>query len=168
MMWRATLLTARGTAALAGACVVCGIVMASPAHAVACDVPLNGRYTAKSDGEWAKTRDSFHDEATVIATWTTTTSCTDALDCTGQVSSDQGWSAAAKCQSGMWTVTHEVPGWEPCADGTAVTGEQKFIFWTLNDPARFSGWDKTVGPSGGCGINQWQTVKMPFTLTKIE
>ena len=76
--------------------------------------------------------------------------------------------ARAFCGAGLWHVIHDVPGWEPCADGTAVTGQQHFIFSTLDNPNEFTGWDKTKGPSGGCGINQWQTVKMPFKLIKIE
>jgi hypothetical protein len=144
------------------------IAMATPAHATSCDLPLHGTYTALSDGQWAQTRDSYHDEATVTATWTVSTTCSSFQDCTGQVTSDQGWSAAAYCESGLWHVSHDVPNWEPCADGTAATGHQTFIFSSISDPNRFEGLDKTVGPSGACGINQWQTVRMPFTLTKIE
>lgn len=149
-------------ATLAGS--VCAAV---PAHANACDVPFNGTYTATSDGQWAMTRDSYHDEDTVVATWTVTTTCSDYLDCAGTVTSDQGWSGNAVCDAGTWTVTHEIPGWEPCADGTAVTGEQKFMFTTISDLKELTGWDETLGPSGGCGKNQWQSIKMPFKLTKI-
>ncbi len=35
-------------------------------------VAINGTYTAFSDGEWAKTNQSFHDEASVTQTWTIT------------------------------------------------------------------------------------------------
>ncbi|MGB8505498.1 hypothetical protein [Mycobacterium sp.] len=148
--------------------VLVGICTAATAGATDCTIPLNGTYTAISDGQWAQTRDSYHDEATVTATWNITSTCTTFLDCTGEVSSDQGWTARAFCGAGLWHVIHDVPGWEPCADGTAVTGQQHFIFSTLDDPNEFTGWDKTKGPSGGCGINQWQTVKMPFKLIKIE
>jgi len=30
-----------------------------------------------------------------------------------------------------------------------------------------SGKDKTIGPSGACGQNQWLTVEMPLRLDKI-
>jgi len=139
-----------------------------PAHAGDCAVPLAGTYTAFSDGQWAQTRRSFHDEASVTSSWTVTTTCLDYLDCTGQVSSDQGWSAPALCKSGMWTVTHDVPNWEPCPDGTAATGQQKFAFRSQTDLAKFEGWDTTLGPSGACGVNRWLVVSMPFTLTKRE
>jgi hypothetical protein len=45
---------------------------------------------------------------------------------------------------------------------------QTFTFALIDDPSTFKGLDKTVGPSGACGINQWQSVRMPFTLSKIE
>src|ERR1700748_2809659 len=64
----------------------------SPARASA-DISINGRFTATSLGNWAKTNDSFQDEATVRSVWTVSSSCSDAQDCTGTVSSDQGWSA---------------------------------------------------------------------------
>jgi hypothetical protein len=139
----------------------------APAHAGDCGVPFNGRFTAFSDGQWAQTRDRYHDEASVTSTWTVSTSCVSYLDCTGQVSSDQGWSATAKCTSGIWIVARDVPNWEPCPDGTAATGAQKFKF-TSSEPSKFTGWDHTVGPSGACGINRELTILMPFTLTKLE
>lgn len=138
------------------------------AHAGDCDIPFNGTYTAFSDGQWAQTKHSYHDEVSVTATWTVATTCADYLNCMGRVSSDQGWSAPAVCKSGMWSVTHDVPNWEPCADGTAATGQQKFIFWSQTDPAKFEGLDTTLGPSGACGVNQWQTISMSFALTKRE
>jgi hypothetical protein len=140
----------------------------APARAADCAVPLGGTYTAFSDGQWAKTKHSFHDEVSVTTTWTVTTTCRDYLYCTGQVTSDQNWSAPAECKSGMWVVTHDVPNWEPCPDGTAATGQQKFIFWSQTDPSKFEGWDTTLGPSGACGINHWLRVEMPFTLIKRE
>jgi hypothetical protein len=139
-----------------------------PARAGDCAVPFTGTYTAFSDGQWAQTRHSYHDEASVTSSWTVTSTCADYLDCTGQVRSDQGWSGPAVCKSGMWTVTHDVPNWEPCHDGTAVTGQQKFLFRSQTDLAKFEGWDTTLGPSGACGVNQWLVITMPFTLTKRE
>jgi hypothetical protein len=140
----------------------------APAQAADCTMPLNGTYTAFSDGQWASTKYSYHDEASVTTRWTVTTTCADYLSCTGQVSSDQGWSGPAICKSGMWTVTHDVPDWERCPDGTAATGQQKFTFSSQSDPTRFQGWDRTLGPSGACGVNAWLIIEMPFTLGKLE
>ncbi len=49
----------------------------SSAHASDDGLALNGIYTATSNGDWAKTDDSYHDEATVTSTWTITSTCTD-------------------------------------------------------------------------------------------
>ena len=55
------------------------VVSAPPAQADPDDgVALNGTYTAFSDGVWAKTNDSFHDERSVTQTWTITTTCSTA------------------------------------------------------------------------------------------
>jgi hypothetical protein len=42
----------------------------------------------------AKTLERFQDEATVTSTWTFNTTCPNPFRCTGQVSSDQGWTVA--------------------------------------------------------------------------
>jgi hypothetical protein len=156
-------------ATLVAAATVVSVAISSPAGAVVCDPPPNGTYTAFSDGQWAQTRDSYHDEATATATWTVSTTCTDYLDCTGRVTSTQGWTADAKCADGLWIVKRQLDNWEPCWDGTAAPGQQQYVFSPdISAPANFVGWDKTVGPSGACGKNQWLTVNMPFRLTKIE
>ena len=141
-------------------------VGASPA-AHATDWPtLNGRYAAVSDGQWAKVRDVYHDEATVNSTWTITSTCASHSECTGRVVSDQGWSADAHFSFGLWTVEHEVPNWEPCADGTTAPGRQQFTFYPV-DATTLVGKDKTIGPSGACGVNNWLTIEMPLTLSRI-
>ncbi|MDT5407958.1 MAG: hypothetical protein QOG14_178, partial [Mycobacterium sp.] len=92
--------------------------------------PINGTYRATSVGEWAKTNDAFHNQATVTSTWTITSSCSNAQECTGQVRTDQGWSAPLYMHDGtMWYVKHDVPNWERCPDGTAFTGQQTFTFF---------------------------------------
>jgi hypothetical protein len=126
---------------------------------------LNGTYTAFSDGQWAKTREVYHDEQTVNSTWTITSQCTTHSECTGHVVSDQGWSADAKFSFGLWFVEHEIPNWEPCADGSTAAGKQQFTFHPV-DAMTLVGKDKTIGASGACGINNWLTIEMPFTLTK--
>jgi hypothetical protein len=129
------------------------------------DGELNGTYTAISDGQWAKTNEVYRDETSVTSTWTISSTCSTFMDCAGRVSSDQGWSADIRMQGGMWKVVHQVADWEKCADGMTAPGEQTFTFFKV-DAATHVGWDKTIGPSGACGINRWLTVKMPFKLVK--
>src|ERR1700729_1193621 len=102
---------ARSGRALAGAVLVAAAAVAvvgtaSRAGAGYCDPPLNGSFTAVSDGTWAQTNDVYHDETTVKSTWTVTTSCTAQFpDCAGQVLSSQGWSAPISCEAaGQWFV----------------------------------------------------------------
>lgn len=128
-------------------------------------IAINGAYTATSDGVWAKTNEVYHDEVTVISTWTITTSCTTAFDCAGQMSSDAGWSAPIRYVSGLWFVTRTIDRWERCADGTTGPGKQIYKFYP--DPTELSsliGWDSTVGLSGACGINRPLAIEMPFRL----
>lgn len=127
---------------------------------------LNGTYAATSDGQWAKTREVFHDEATITSTWTITSTCTTHVDCTGTVTSDQGWSADAHYNGGLWFVEHDLPAWQPCGDGTTAPGEQQFTFYRL-DATTLTGKDKTTGPSGSCGVSALLTIEMPFKLNKI-
>lgn len=148
---------------------------ASPARATGDGNALNGTYSATSNGDWARTNESYHDEATVRSTWTITSACTTAVDCTGRVVSDAGWSADLSRHNSEWTVKREIPDWEPCADGTTYPGQQEFRFYPADASGQTSpgsttliGEDKTTGPSGGCGRNQWLTVRMPFKLVKTD
>jgi hypothetical protein len=136
---------------------------------------LNGTYVATSNGDWARTNDSFHDEATVRSTWTITTECTSKPECQGRVDSDQGWSAAITSTAGNWVVKRELPDWEKCADGTSATGLQIYNFSGVNpqgfvdlDSTVFAGFDKTRGLSGACGINKALIVTLPFRLDKVS
>jgi len=148
---------------------------AARAGAAHCDPLLNGTFTAVSNGVWAQTNDIYHDETTVNSSWTVTTSCTAQFpDCAGRVVSSQGWSAPVNCEAdGMWYVRRHLEHWEPCKDGTAAPAEQLLLFAPVLSGApsfdavkTFSGWDRTVGVSGGCGINQPLVIVMPFQLTK--
>ncbi len=160
---------------VASVAAVLGVAMAAglpPAGAAPDDSALNGVFTAVSDGAWAKTNESFRDEAVVTATWTVSSTCTTYQDCTGTVVSDQGWTADLVFRSGKWTAKHAVPQWIPCPDGTFADGEQIFIFWPkrADAPDRLdllSGWDTTLGPSGACGVNRNLEIRMPFALTRI-
>jgi hypothetical protein len=151
-----------------GTTVAVSLAVAPPVEADPGDgIALNGTYTAFSDGVWAKTNDSYHDERSVTQTWTVTSTCTTFQECTGRVTSDQGWSADMVYRSGTWRVRRSVENWQPCLDGTATTGEQTFTFWKgYPDPA-ITGWDTTLGISGSCGFNKQLDIRMPFTLTPV-
>jgi hypothetical protein len=153
-------------AAMTATVVVFG-TYAAPAVDASDDIAINGTYTAFSDGQWAQTDQSYHDEASVTQTWTITSTCTTFQDCTGRVMSDQGWSADLVFMSGRWKVARTVDNWETCADGTAVPGQQAFTFWRSYPDRQLVGWDQTIGPSGGCGFNKWLNVTMPFRLTPV-
>jgi hypothetical protein len=59
-----------------------GMCVTPVAHA-ADEVAINGSYTAFSDGQWAQTNQSYHDEPSVTQTWTISSTCTTFQDCTG-------------------------------------------------------------------------------------
>src|SRR6202000_1499237 len=87
-----------------------------------------------------------------------------------------GWSAPIYMNDGeMWKVKREVPNWERCQDGTAFPGQQTFFFYPVNENGGyqlgsrvFSGKDKTVGPSGACGQNQWLDIAMPLRVDQLS
>ncbi len=134
---------------------------------------LNGTYLALSDGKWAQTNDIFHDQASVHSTWTISSTCSTPVECTGRVSSDQGWSADASVHGSEWVVKRDIPNWEPCPDGSVRTGHQIFRFypvdergWVNWDSTVLAGFDKTVGDSGACGVNKALVIMLPFRLEK--
>ncbi|OMC33779.1 hypothetical protein A5740_11760 [Mycobacterium sp. GA-1841] len=135
---------------------------------------LNGTYVATSNGEWAKTNDVFHDEASLRSTWTISTTCSYPSECTGTVDSDWGWSAPIYMKSGVWFVKKTVDNWQPCPDGTAGPGLQVYRFFpsnadaTATDPASTTllGEDSTTGVSGSCGSSTVLFITMPFKLVK--
>jgi hypothetical protein len=127
---------------------------------------LDGTFTAYSSGQWAQTNQSYHNEASVTSTWTFESTCSGLSDCTGHVTSDLGWTGEASYVAGSWRVRHTIDNWQQCGDGTTAPGEQLFHFWRdPANPTQWIGWDKTTGPSGGCGINKSLVIQMPFTLT---
>lgn len=137
---------------------------------------INGVFLATSNGEWARTNDSYHDEATVRSTWTISTTCENPVACSGTVVSDQGWTANIVHVPGAWKVIRDLPNWETCGDGTAATGRQVFTFYPVGDnPSQlvdptsetFSGEEVTTGPSGACGVSSHLDIAMPFKLVKI-
>jgi len=173
----------RSAETIATAMLVAGTVFgalspASPAGATTKDdVALNGTYQVTSNGNLAKINRQFNPEAVVTTTWTISSTCTNFDECSGTVKSAQGWSAPAVLHDGtQWYVIHDVPNWETCQDGTSFTGRQELYFYPV-DPAGdgsvqlgspvLAGKDKTIGPSGACGQNQWLTIEMPLRLDKI-
>jgi len=155
-------------ALLATAVIVAATILPPGTAGADDEIAINGTYIAFSDGRWARTNDSRHDERSVTQIWTITSSCTTYQDCTGQVVSDHGWSGELVYLSGRWRVSHIVPDWEPCFDGTALPGKQTFVFWVgyPPEPGVYVGWDKTEGPSGACGVNRVLDIEMPFRLTR--
>lgn len=165
------------TATLVAATVFGGLGTASTARATTKEeVAINGTFRAISIGDWAQTNDQYHGQATVVQIWTISSSCVTFQECSGTVKSDQGWTAPLYMNDGeMWKVKREVPNWEPCPDGTAFPGQQTFYFYPVNDNGGYqlgsptlSGKDKTVGPSGACGQNQWLDITMPLRLDQLS
>ncbi|KUI04789.1 hypothetical protein [Mycobacterium sp. IS-3022] len=158
------------TALIAVLLVVSGTGIVTPGIATAdpAEFALNGTFTAISDGNFAKTNERRHNEATVVSTWTITTSCRTAIDCSGHMSSDQGWTADVGYTDPLWYVTRTLPDWMKCPDGTTAPGQQTFKFFEdqFNEPI-LRGWDNTLGPSGACGVNKAVNIEMPFKLIPI-
>jgi hypothetical protein len=141
------------------------------------DPAINGVFAATSNGEWATSNMTYHDEQTVRSTWTIASSCVNPVQCAGTVKSDEGWTANIVHVAGMWKVIRDLPGWETCGDGTAATGRQVYTFYPMTqDPAvpvqatstTFSGYSSTIGPSGACGISWPLNIEVPFKLVKIS
>lgn len=166
------------TAMLLAASAVGLVGPASTARAVTKeDVAINGTYRVTTIGNWAKINDQYNGEPTTVQTWTLSSSCSTFLECDGTAKSDEGWSARLYMIDGTsWYVRRDVPNWERCEDGTAFTGRQTFSFYPadpggsgylqLGSPV-MAGRNKTVGPSGACGQNQWLSIDIPMRLDKI-
>ncbi len=157
----------------AASTVIAALVVASPAAANTWS--LNGTYTATSNGEWAKSNDILHKQASVRAVWTIDSQCSYPTECTGTVTSNQGWTAPIYQTGGEWYVKHVVPRWIPCADGSTADGLQVFRFKAMTadgsttDPSSNTlvGEDATTGPSGACGRSLAIFITMPFKLVRI-
>ena len=97
--------------------------------------------------------------------------------CVGTVVSDAGWTADIKTSNGEFVIKRDLPGWEPCADGSGrtVTGHQRYRFWptssdgfVLPGSPVLAGFDQTSGDSGGCSINEKLEILLPFRLEKLQ
>jgi hypothetical protein len=150
---------------------------ATPASASNYGVEVNGTYRATSNGDWARTNDVLINEPTVVQTWIVNSSCTSPISCTGTVKSDQGWTAPLDNRGDYWVVERHLDNWEPCPDGTAAPGVQKYVFWGVNPALEtvdssmrdlMAGRDRTVAPSGNCGINKPLVIELPLQLNKLS
>ena len=162
------------TTALMGAGVAGSMAMAPPAHAY--DPSINGTYTATVVGSWARSRGVYHQEAVVRSTWKITTSCSTAYDCSGEVVSDQGWSAPLRMFDGLnWYLKREIPNWETCPDGSSHPATDYIMFYPANPETGensfgssvLAGRDNTIGTTGVCGQNTPLDIEQPFRLDKI-
>lgn len=163
-------------ATLMAANVFCGLGTAATAGATTKEeVAVNGTFRVTSIGDYAQTNDQYNGEPTVIQTWTISSSCVTFQECHGTVTSDQGWTAPVYTVDGqMWKAKHSVPNWVHCEDGTAYTGEQTFSFYPVDVNGEYllgspvmAGKDRTYGPSGACGRNQWLDISMPLRMDRL-
>ncbi|WP_052740683.1 hypothetical protein [Mycobacterium sp. UM_Kg1] len=151
-----------------------GSTPASPAHA-ALGFELNGSYRVTSNGDWAKTNDVFMNEVNVSSVWTFSSSCENAHACTGQVSSDQGWTAPLEYRTSRWIVDRFHENWQTCPDGTTSPGRQRYQFQGSDANGQVEkrntdllvGYDRTIGVSGACGRNQPTVIVMALTVQRL-
>lgn len=151
-----------------------GLTAAPPAQA-GLGFELNGPYRVVSNGDWAKTNEVYMDEHTVVSVWTFSSSCANAHQCTGQVSSDQGWTAPVEFRTSRWIVDRFHENWQTCPDGTTSSGRQRYQFqgsdangqWDKLNVDRLVGYDRTIGVSGACGRNQPTVIQMPLSLQRL-
>ena len=139
------------------------------------DWALNGTFLATSNGDWATTNDVYRNETTARSIWTISMSCSNVLTCAGRVTSDAGWSADIATTNTEYVVVRDLPDWEQCADGRTVMGHQRYRFFPVDGAGflypgsrTFAGFDKTVGESGGCSLNDKLEIDMPFRLDKVN
>jgi hypothetical protein len=165
-------------AAISAAAAVFGSLgPAAPASASNYGVELSGTYRLIMNGEWAKTSEVFIDEQVQIQTWTMNSECTSPIRCTGSVTSDQGWTAPMYTTGDYWVAERTIDNWEPCPDGTAAPGTQRFWLWGW-DPVNsqrdmkirdlLAGRVRTLAASGACGINKPLVIEVPIRLEKLS
>jgi hypothetical protein len=156
-------------AASAAVAVLGSLGLATPASASNYGVELNGTYRMISNGDWAKTNDVFIDEATQVQTWTFSSSCESPIRCSG--------TAPMTNTGDYWLATRVVDNWEPCPDGTAAPGTQRFWFWGWDPIASqrstkirdlLAGRVRTQAESGNCGINKPLVIEVPIRLEQLS
>jgi hypothetical protein len=180
----------RGVEVVAGAVATFAVIgslgTATSAHASNYGIELNGTYRAISNGDWAQTSagpngaggaEVYIDQPTKVETWTVTSDCVSPIECTGEVRSDAGWTASLRFNIDAWLVDRDIQNWEPCPDGTAAPGHQKFLMWGW-DPLTgqkiakavnlLIGFERTLAPSGACGFNKPVVTELPVRLDKMS
>ena len=168
-------ITANATLAVAAAAISLSAALTAAPAALASetDGAINGTFIATSDGVWAKVNDRYEDQPTVVSTWTISSSCPNKVDCTGTVTSDEGWSAPLKKSSTLWLLVRDLPEWKLCPDGTFAHARQLFQFYPIDntrtvdwDSTTFEGHVQTLGDAGACGKNQSVNIDVPFSMVK--
>ena len=168
-------LKAVGVAAGVAACLVGGVGVAPSGWAY--DATINGTYTATLVGQWATWNEVYHAQPLMRNTWRLSSSCENAQDCQGQISSDAGWTARMYTHDGSsWTMKRDIPNWARCPDGRTFLGQEVIVFYSadpdtgahkLGSPV-FAGWDATTSSSGACNTNQPIVIRQPFRLDRIS
>ena len=161
----------------ATAITVFGSLGATPsAYATNFGVELNGTYRVSSNGQWARTNDVLMDEKSVVQTWTVSSSCVSPIECTGEVKSDQGWTAPLRLDD-FWYVDRDIAQWAPCPDGSLASGHQMFLLWGINPATEervreninyMAGRDITKTASGACGVNKPLVIELPVFIEKLS
>ena len=164
-------------AASAATIAVFGSLGAAPsAHASNFGVELNGTYRVSSNGEWARTNDVLMDEKMVVQTWTVTTSCVSPIECTGEVHSDQGWTAPLRLerllvrrprhpQLGAVSRRHL----RPRPPDVPRLGRRPATVERVNDEYEYmAGRDITKTASGACGVNKPLVIELPVWIEKLS
>jgi hypothetical protein len=155
--------------------VIGSVGVAPSAHAENWGVDISGTWDVFSDGEWARTNQVLIDERSVRETWTVNVSCASPIECSGEVTSNLGWTAKAHLDD-FWYIEHDVPNWMPCPNGTFATGHQMFMMWGWDRPteARLTknfttmvGRNITTSDSGACGVNRPKQIELPVQAEKM-
>ena len=165
------------TTRVAAAAVVASATMISLGVAPAQAQPewgINGTFATSVNGDWAKVNERYEDQPSERATWKISTQCISPTDCSGTVTSDQGWTAPIYTVNGLYYIKRAVQNWRYCADGTPIEGLQVYKLYPVGFDGHFdassheyTGEQQTTGPSGSCGRNQWPAIRAPFYMKQI-
>ena len=135
---------------------------------------INGTWAYSVNGDWAKINSRYEDQPSERGTFTISTDCTSPTDCSGTVTSDQGWNAPIYTTNGIWYIKRSLENWRYCENGTPIGGQQVYMFYPISWDGRYmagsdeyTGDQKTTGPSGSCGRNQWPTIEIPFYMKRV-
>ncbi len=133
----------------------------APSKPTAPGSPLNGTYAATTDNGKRTVNGLTTPTPNDVSTWTITSECTAEDTCSGQVSSDKGWTAPAEFAHGRWTVKRDSPDAVQCPNGPSVPATVAYSF----DVRTLTGTAVTVNAMGSCGPGQ-VVVQAPWALVK--